>query len=399
MPKKSKKSQKNVHDTDSSTDDPKKKQNKKQMEYILAAMYFLDWNKSLLEAYTHNIKELYLVPLTEHCLRKKVMLEEALSMDFSGKSSKVIAAGKKLEQGVKVELGNDELQNLQRRLRNEYEVQKETQAEDPDYVPVKKERWTSLAEISVMYRLRTLIQMSGSTLIFMTKTRSWLEKHRKLLGQHPKECGEVLDYTLLCFETICCQADIFSLTPVDRSIIRSDCKGYITMDDPYVGDPDRKRDEPLVLKENIKEKAKRLESQINYYRSSVNTIASSLIDITQAIAKKIPRNALAVTTKDVKMILERLPPAYYFPTKIVFSEGTQKLLERHPPNKRRIIQQDDRAAAKSESSKTVSKKSVVKSVKSKKSVVSEKKSVKSEKPSSAKETQDKTPSNVNSPNE
>ncbi|CAD5216479.1 unnamed protein product [Bursaphelenchus xylophilus] len=358
MSKKSKKSQKSrksqrpTPESDS-TNLVAQKPSKSQLDYIVASMYFLDWNKSILEAYTHNVKELYLVPLTEHCLRKKVMIDDTLSGDDSGKSAKTIEAGRKLEQGVKVEAGQDELKNLQRRLRNEYEVPKDGNTEESgDYIPVKKEKWTSLAEISVMYRLRTLIQMCGSLLIFMTKIRSWLEKHRKIFSQYGKECGEVLDYTLICFEAVCCQADIFSLNPVERDKVREDCRNYIVMEDPYKGEENRKREIPLTLKQHVKEEVKILEAKINYYRASVSLIANSLTDITQAIGKKIPREILAVTTKEVKMILEKLPPAYYFPAKFEFSAGTHKILERHPPNRRRLLKQDDLVSIRSDSSRS-----------------------------------------------
>jgi hypothetical protein len=114
-----------------------------------------------------------------------------------------------------------------------------------DYVPVLKERWISLAENSAMYRLTTLNQMSGSLLIFMERIRAWIEKHRKVFSQYKRECSAVLEYGVRCFESICVQADIFSLEPVDRSKVRADCGKFITKTDPYAGRQDRKREQPL----------------------------------------------------------------------------------------------------------------------------------------------------------
>lgn len=139
-----------------------------------------------------------------------------------------------------------------------------------DYALVRKEKWLTLAENSVMFRLRTLVRMSGGLLIYMTRIVQWLEKHRKVFSQYERECGNVLEYAIHCFEAICVQGDIFSLEPVDRSNIRADCKKFVANKDPYTtNNKDRKRDESIKISEKrkeIEEDIKRLEAQINYYR-------------------------------------------------------------------------------------------------------------------------------------
>lgn len=120
-----------------------------------------------------------------------------------------------------------------------------------------------------MYRLRTLVQMSGSLLIFMERIRAWIEKHRKVFSQYGRECNNVLQYAVRCFEGICVQADIFSLVPIDRSKVRSDCSKFIVAKDPYVGKQERKREQPLQFTEDpetLKQEVKQLEAQINFYR-------------------------------------------------------------------------------------------------------------------------------------
>lgn len=44
-------------------------------------------------------------------------------------------------------------------------------------------------------------------------------------------------------------------------------------------------------------------------------VGNSLTDIVQVILKALPRGILEVTIKDVRTIMERLPPAYHFPDK------------------------------------------------------------------------------------
>lgn len=119
-----------------------------------------------------------------------------------------------------------------------------------EYVPVLEERWISLAENSAMYRLTTLNQMSGSLLIFMERIRAWIEKHRKVFSRYRRECNNVLEYAVRCFESICVQADIFSLEPVDRSKVRADCSRFIAKADPYAGRQDRKREQPFEFSSN-----------------------------------------------------------------------------------------------------------------------------------------------------
>lgn len=198
-----------------------------------------------------------------------------------------------------------------------------------NYVPIYKEKWISLAENSAMYRLRTLVQMSGSLLIFMEKIRAWIEKHRKVFSQYARECKNVLEYAVKCFEAVCAQAEIFNLEPVERSKVRADCSKFITNKKTPATKPDQKLEQPLQFseaEEQLRAEIKLFEGRINSYRrvkyqppltpltfrKSVNVIGSSLTDITQVILKALPRGILEVTIKDVRTIMERLPPAYHF---------------------------------------------------------------------------------------
>ncbi|KAI6184481.1 hypothetical protein M3Y97_00601000 [Aphelenchoides bicaudatus] len=285
-----------------------------EMDHILATIYYLDWAKNILEAYAKSINRLFVVPLTEHCVRKKVA--NATISDECEQSNKAVFTGRKLEEGVKLDNTNDEL-GSGIIYRVSLVSKKDVDNRSEGYVPVLKDRWISLAENSAMYRLTTLNQMSGSLLVFMERVKTWIEKHRKVFSQYKRECTDVLGYAVRCFESICVQADIFSLEPIDRSKVRTDCSRFISKTDPYVGNQHRKRELPLQIDsddQDITADVKRLEAQINYYRKSVYLIGSSLTDITQAILKAIPREILEVTTKEVWTIMERLPPTYHFPS-------------------------------------------------------------------------------------
>lgn len=65
-------------------------------------------------------------------------------------------------------------------------------------------------------------------------------------------------------------------------------------------------------------------------------IGSSLIDIVQAILKQIPRDILEVTTKEVRTIMERLPPGYHFPGDFRVTSSAGQLLSKPPANKREL---------------------------------------------------------------
>lgn len=137
-----------------------------------------------------------------------------------------------------------------------------------EYVPVIKEKWISLAENSALYRLGTLVKMSGSLLVYMVQVKSWIEKHKTVFSQYGRECNNVLDYAVQCFEAICVQSEIFSLDPIDRSKVRSDFSKFISLKDPHAGKKDRKRGLPLQFSERgLNDEIKLLEAQINFYRS------------------------------------------------------------------------------------------------------------------------------------
>jgi hypothetical protein len=86
------------------------------MDHILVSVYFLDWAKNILEVYGKKINKLYLEPITEHCVRKKVIISNSTSEDQKDYSGRVLEAGRKLEEGVKLDESNDEIKQLQRRL-------------------------------------------------------------------------------------------------------------------------------------------------------------------------------------------------------------------------------------------------------------------------------------------
>ena len=71
-----------------------------------------------------------------------------------------------------------------------------------------------------------------------------------------------------------------------------------------------------------------------------------MTDITQNILKTVPRSQLEVTTKEIRAILERLPPAYRFAGRLELSAAGARLLAVAPPNRRALI--DDVNAASDE---------------------------------------------------
>lgn len=67
-------------------------------------------------------------------------------------------------------------------------------------------------------------------------------------------------------------------------------------------------------------------------------VGVSLRDIVLVMLKSIPKEFLEVTTKDIKAILDRLPPAYRFPDeKFRLTPHFAKLLSEPPPNPRQIV--------------------------------------------------------------
>ncbi|KAI6170131.1 hypothetical protein M3Y98_01207700 [Aphelenchoides besseyi] len=302
------------------------------MDSLVATMYFLEWQKNILKGYTESIERLYVIPLKEHCVGKKVI--NATTTD---------------RETVKADGSFDEVVQLKRCLKRECEQQstvqlrsleaKEKGDNEDKYVPTSPEKRSSLAENSVLFHLCRLVEIVGQLSAFMEHIGKWMENNRKILAKNGCKFDDVLSYAILSFEAICAQADVFSLKPVNRSEVRADCRPYIDAGDPYMHGKDRKRNQPLKfgertvqnerkLADEIEKDVKPLEAQINFY-----LINNQLIDITQTFAAIVP-NDMHKIARELRTIKDRrTPPLFLFPGKIQLTKATEKLLSVSAPSK------------------------------------------------------------------
>ncbi|KAI6195880.1 hypothetical protein M3Y94_01041200 [Aphelenchoides besseyi] len=302
------------------------------MDSLVATMYFLEWQKNILKGYTESIERLYVQPLKEHCVGKKVI--NATTTD---------------REELKSDGAFDEVVQLKRCLKREFEQQstvqlrnleaKEKGDSEGKYVPTSPEKRSSLAENSVLFHFCRLVEMAGQLSTLMEQMGKWMEKNRKILVKNGSKFDDVLSYAILSFEAICAQADIFSLKPVNRSEVRADCRPYIDAGDPYLGSNDRKRNQPLKLggrtvqsekklADEIEKDVKPLEAQINFH-----LVNNQLIDIAQTFAAIVPNDMLKMA-RELRTIKDRrTPPLFLFPGKIKLTKATEKLLSVSPPSK------------------------------------------------------------------
>ncbi|VDN56269.1 unnamed protein product [Dracunculus medinensis] len=81
---------------------------------------------------------------------------------------------------------------------------------------------------------------------------------------------------------------------------------------------------------------RKLEGQINHYRTVVNEIGKSLEMLIDTIKKTIEDNKLKKYEEKIQLILNELPPPYRFASSVKLSNFNSLLLANPPPNLKRF---------------------------------------------------------------
>ncbi|KAL6735269.1 hypothetical protein Aduo_005726 [Ancylostoma duodenale] len=137
--------------------------------------------------------------------------------------------------------------------------------------------------------------------------------------------------SITIFEATAAIGEVFRLRSIDRSGAKKEFKQHLRKQekDDYVS----QENTPLII-EAPKTYIPPLECRINYYRTCIHLIGSALITMIQTYMKSISLEQIDLRTREVKEILERLPPMYLkVKADVPLSSYTSKLLEDYPPNK------------------------------------------------------------------
>ncbi|KAK6735387.1 hypothetical protein RB195_018538 [Necator americanus] len=135
---------------------------------------------------------------------------------------------------------------------------------------------------------------------------------------------------LTMFEATSAIGEVFRLKSIDRSAIKKTFERLLRQ--PKKDDYSAKENAPFTIADP-KTYIPPLESKINHYRICVHLIGSALITTIQTYMKSISLEQIDLRTREVKELLDRLPPMYLKMKVIPLSSFTSKLLEDYPPNK------------------------------------------------------------------
>lgn len=250
------------------------------------------------------------------------------------------------ELGANPRVIKDDREDIRKRLRESKNRIWTNEEAKPD-TPI------SLAELSALYRLKTLIKMCENLAEIMARMSKWLENNKKAFAK-ATGLSQILDYVRRMFESVCAIGEVFHLTSVNWSTAK-----YSKILKP--GDDEYNCGEDGRLEISTPDKyCPQLMNQINYFRwvndwkniehsiftehSCTLSPARSTVSwrpfswqLTQRDAKfdrskpgeielRIERGC-----REIKAILQRLPPQYMLTKDTMkLSTRTGNLLE-HPP--------------------------------------------------------------------
>ncbi|VDO28552.1 unnamed protein product [Onchocerca flexuosa] len=301
-------------------------------EKVEAAIFFLRCQEWMTRKYVKEIRITYLNPLDELCSGKKRIVEsvsksmERSSSNSARKANKIDGVGdgrifsmdkisEKLQQGLKV---------LQR---NDGEMAQ-------SYRPVTREKTVSLADCCALYRLKTVLEAVQELLDIQTSLDKWFENNKTNMNVYKSRLKNLLTNALTNFEMAYIITELFAVQQVPRQEIQKIKPEY----SKYIRPDIETRDITIINKPLDKgvitiDYIKKLEGQINHFRTVVYEIAKNLEIIIEIIIADVRDHHLEVNVKQIAMIIDNLPPKYRFPETIYhLSSFAKKLLANAPPS-------------------------------------------------------------------
>ncbi|CAJ0584132.1 unnamed protein product, partial [Mesorhabditis spiculigera] len=278
------------------TDSSRKRSKDDPTTKLVASAYFLEWQQTSFQSYVRKINDLFLKPLVKHVTGNR--LQDDGTIDYSCKERERLKAGPQEEE-----------QSDQHQLRMRLKEATMRNWDNDGLHSSAGEQMTTLGEMAVMHRLRSLVQISGQLLTIEARLNKWLEKHIGTIAPHAASLS-LLPYASYAFEATSALSEIFHLRPIDRAKCRIPTKGTA-----YV---------------------RELEAQINGYRACVYVIGSCLTASIHSLFKVVPHERLEVRPREVEDTLLLLPNPFLDPAPLpALSAYTLDLLNDAPPSNRK----------------------------------------------------------------
>ncbi|CAJ0915027.1 unnamed protein product, partial [Mesorhabditis belari] len=292
---------------------------------LAAAIYFLQWQQTALQAYTRSINDLYVKPLIEHVTGNKLKSVFIVytftlngTLDFSGKEREELKAGPQEEELT-------EHQRLKLRLQ---EATNRNWDDDGLHSNAGEQKAT-LVEMAVLYRMRTLVQMCGSLLEIEAKLNKWLMKNIQSLVAHSASLN-LLPYASYAFEATSTLSEVFQLSIVDRDKCKPEFAHFLRKTEKVDDYPSNQQIK--IDKENVRGYIRKVEAQCNCFRACVYVIGSCFVATIHSLLRVIPPERIDIRPREVEDVLNRLPSPFRDPPALRLSAYSADLLYDAPPS-------------------------------------------------------------------
>uniref|UniRef100_A0A0N5B883 NR LBD domain-containing protein n=1 Tax=Strongyloides papillosus TaxID=174720 RepID=A0A0N5B883_STREA len=287
----------------------------------------LKWQNEILAKYASKINEFYVVPLIKHSTRPPL---------------KSLIKSSTNEPVQKNEL-NDDLSKRDNQFKAKIkELTLDLSQSTEFYIPVQKQRWMSVGELSVLHRIKILTQMIGSFSSMKDFQISIIEKYYdQLVSKKDSNIATLIKNYLKGLWSCVLIPDIFSLDMINYASIDKEIIKYL---------PEslfKQRKNSTVRNQSVKinynnptEYVRELEVQINCLRTIVHLVIKPMIDLSDQSfclsndSKKILQSFLML-----KKIYNNLPNKYYFLETHPLYKTYIELLNESPDNNGIIFKQ------------------------------------------------------------
>uniref|UniRef100_A0A0N4Z5K8 NR LBD domain-containing protein n=1 Tax=Parastrongyloides trichosuri TaxID=131310 RepID=A0A0N4Z5K8_PARTI len=287
-------------------------------------MKLIEWQNEKLEKYSSDLNKHYVIPLVKHSMRPP--LKSSIKRCKDGNNNN--------------ENNNNELNDNLSQRDNDFKAKVKELTFDLSqstefYIPVQKQRWMSVGELSVLYRLKILSQMLGSYTSLKNFQLEIIDKYYEaLISKVDSNIRSLIKNYLKGVWSIIFIGDIFVFDNIKLESIDEGIRKYFPkniFDSKY-----DKNVLDMSLKINYYDPAmyvRNLEIQTNCLRAITHLIIKAMIDLVdQAYYLSTENKKLLNNLLTLKKIYNSLPNKYYFLETHPLSKAYEDLLNEGPIN-------------------------------------------------------------------
>uniref|UniRef100_A0A0K0DVQ4 CDT1 Geminin-binding domain-containing protein n=1 Tax=Strongyloides stercoralis TaxID=6248 RepID=A0A0K0DVQ4_STRER len=274
----------------------------------------------LLEKYSTDINTFYVIPLIKHSTRPPL------------KSLVRSCNNEKIEKN---EL-NDNLSKRDNNFKAKIkELTLDLSQSTEFYIPVQKQRWMSVGELSVLHRIKILTQMIGSFTSLKNFQIDVIEKYYdKLISKKDSNIETLMRNYFKGLWSCILIPDIFRLDIIEHESIDEEIRNFFPTSLFKQRNNNINRNKSLQINYvNPTEYVRELEVQINCLRAITYLVIKSMIDLTdQAYYMSKESKKILQSLVTLKKIYDNLPNKYYFLESHPLHKSYVELLNESPEN-------------------------------------------------------------------